>query len=76
MNAHFMRHKSRLEFFVHRCGEFYRKGSTMVALPLFLFNRWRPNGAAKPYRAKLAALLREVRRQPSKYAEFKALAPF
>ena len=76
MNVHMMRHKSRLEFFVHRCGEFYRKGSTMVAFPMFIFNRFRPDGRAKEPRAKLACLLREMRADPQKKAQFKALACF
>ena len=72
MNAHFMRHKSRLTRFVHR--HFYPVGSTMVTFPLFLF--WRRQKAAVDNRPKLATLLRQVRADPAQYAEFKGLACF
>jgi hypothetical protein len=67
MKASYLRHKCRLERFVHQ--RFYRKG-TMVMFPLFLF--WRD----KPDRPRLAEALREVRSDPKQLQEFKSLACF
>ena len=77
-NIVIMRHHSRMEFFVHRCGEFYPKGSTMVMWPLLIFGKHRVIDTAetKQRRSKLAALLLEVRRDPAKLKEFRSMCPF